>query len=349
MSKEEKKMNGAMRLFEALSGADRELLEKSEAEVAEKKVVGIWQRREVYGRKIRYGGATLAAAVCVLVMGLAVWQSNEPKFVVRDEACAEAPAAAAQNAAGTVQDAAMQDMTASFKDAELPETSKEEYAYAATEESGGNSTESDSNHNAVTESLKQEKLEGVNGSDEKQKDQQSEVCIDSAVGRDTRVDITEAEARELAVLGDYVPGVLPTGYIWESGLFSAATGQEAESIFLIWTKGMDSIELVIKPVDAEEVQLTEITREETYNVHLYEIPYAQTLPEEYRSIFNDPVFRAEDLNLEVIEKRMKSFEDAGDTNTLRGHFSVLYEEGVLVRFTGRGTATEIWEMFVSIE
>ena len=45
---------------------------------------------------------------------------------------------------------------------------------------------------------------------------------------------------------------------------------------------------------------------------------------------------------------MKSYDDQGDTDTPRGNFSVLYEGGVLIRFSGRGTAEEIWEMFCSM-
>ena len=45
---------------------------------------------------------------------------------------------------------------------------------------------------------------------------------------------------------------------------------------------------------------------------------------------------------------MKSYDDAGDTDTPRGNFSVLYPDGVVVRFNGRGTAQEIWEMFCSM-
>ena len=55
-----------------------------------------------------------------------------------------------------------------------------------------------------------------------------------------------------------------------------------------------------------------------------------------------------DFNLEIVKSRMKSYDDQGDTDTPRGNFSVLYEGGVLIRFSGRGTAEEIWEMFSSM-
>lgn len=365
MSMDEKKRNGAMRLFEALSGVDQELLEKCEEEAVGAKVYGRTRHGQKFGRKLRYGGATLAAAVCVLAVGLAVWQANGPMFTAKDEACAEAPAALAQNAAGTMQDAAMPET--SMEEVFGEDNDWKEYAYAATEErkdagEGLNATDT-MGSNGATESLKQEAADITNGNQEKYEEQlpgmeelkqslekeQTEICIDSAVGKDNRQDITEAQARELEVLGAHIPTVLPADYTWESGLLSAATETETERVFLTWTKGMDSIEITLSRVETDEVQLTDIRAEETYNVHLYDIPYAETLPKEYRDTFNDPVFAAKELSLQLIEKRMKSFSDAGDTDTPRGNFSVLYEDGVLVRFGGRGTAQEIWEMFVSME
>ena len=41
--------------------------------------------------------------------------------------------------------------------------------------------------------------------------------------------------------------------------------------------------------------------------------------------------------------------DSGDTDTPRGNFAVLYSDGVLVEFSGRGTAEEIWNMFEGLE
>ena len=55
-----------------------------------------------------------------------------------------------------------------------------------------------------------------------------------------------------------------------------------------------------------------------------------------------------DFSLEIVESRMKAYEDSGDTATPRGNFKVLYPDGVLVSFNGRGTAQEIWDMFCSM-
>jgi hypothetical protein len=114
---------------------------------------------------------------------------------------------------------------------------------------------------------------------------------------------------------------------------------------------MDSIMLYVGMYEENaenESRIVDIAKEETYNVHLYEIPYASSVPDEIRLMFNSPIFREEDMSLEVVRARMKSVSDAGDTDTPRGDFSVLYDEGILVAFDGRGSAEEIWNMYLSI-
>ena len=157
--------------------------------------------------------------------------------------------------------------------------------------------------------------------------------------------LTEAEARGTEVLGSYVPTVLPKGYGFESA--SRNLDRQEENLTLCWSRGMDSILLGIEKPDSAP-DTVDIARAETYDVRLYEIPYGETVPEEYREIFQDPVFAIEDLSLEIIRSRVASYQDRGDTATPRGNFRVLYPDGVLVRFNGRGTPEEIWEMFCSM-
>lgn len=96
------------------------------------------------------------------------------------------------------------------------------------------------------------------------------------------------------------------------------------------------------------VETVDVEKPEIYDERLYEVPYGETVPEEYRQVFQDPVFALEDFSLEIVESRMKAYEDSGDTATPRGNFKVLYPDGVLVSFNGRGTAQEIWDMFCSM-
>lgn len=318
MSQDEKKRNDAIRIFEALSGVDEELLAKSEERPQEGKIVA-WR-----WSKIRSAGA-LAAAVCVAVVGVAVWQLNGPVFMTKDAATDEnaTPASAYETPA---EGAMTLEAASTFEEAVMDEAAMDE---AATEENG-----------AGMEMPKTEEAGTLMQSAQ----------IDSATEMDAGINITESEATEIPILGEYVPTVLPDGYVWESArVYKDEISGGITGLSLCWVNGMDSIFFSVSMADVQNVELADITKPETYNEHLYEIPYAETVPEEYREIFHNPIFAIEDFSLDVVETRMKSVADMGDTDTPRGQFAVLYGEGVLVRFSGDGTAQEIWEMFQSIQ
>lgn len=159
---------------------------------------------------------------------------------------------------------------------------------------------------------------------------------------DDRQTITEEQARA-SELGVYLPRLLPAGYSFES-----ARADDKGQLYLGWTSGMDTIHLSVTYVEAGELKTVDISHPETYDVRLYELPYEETVPREYWEIFNNPIFLAEDFSLEVVTSRMKSYQDAGDTDTPRGIFSVLYPDGILVGFDGDGSVEDIWTMFASL-
>lgn len=318
---QEKKMDGAMRIFAALSGVDEELLANSEAERA----VNLTAQRSnkiKYMTRFRHGGAVLVAAVCVLAVGIGVWRMNGPMFVTKE------------NASGTNYVTVMD--------------SKESYSGVAEEPAAGHESAAAMPEATIEEEkiADREPVETDNGIGTEINDLKEKLEQEKLVGQDIRIEITEAEARQMTVLGEYVPTVLPAGYSWEEGRTYAES--EEEAIYLTWTRGLDSISLTISKAVAAEIQLSDVAATETYDVQLYEIPYAETVPKEYRKTFDNPVFAEKDFSLEIVEARMKSVADAGDTDTPRGNFAVLFEDGVLVYFNGRGTAQEIWEMFQSM-
>lgn len=318
MSRDDKKRSGAMRLFEALSGVDQELLEKSEVKEKKGRITG-WH----FGRMHTAG--TLAAAACVVVVGLAMWRMNPQSFMTKN-ATSEKATEAKTTAGGSAMD------------------------------DGGTMDGGISNTSAGTAGEPQEVGAATDAGAAMMPDME-EATMDTAtdtkeVGtpKDSGRVLTEAEAMEIAVLGEYVPVTIPAGYVWESArVYENEDTGEAEELSLTWLNGMDSINLFISVADASAVRLTDKEAKETYDVHLYEIPYGETVPEEYREVFNEPVFAEADFTLDIVEARMKVVSDQGDTDTPRGKFAVLYEDGVLVRFNGDGTAEEIWEMFQSME
>lgn len=284
MSREDKKISCAMRLFEALSDVDSELLARSEEKVT---VTGIG----LFGRRvngIRLAGS-IAAAACLFLVGTALWVVSP--VIMRKGASQE-------------------------KSARMEEAVEEEY-----------------------QAVKEEGAE-------------YEEVLDEQLGTplDSRHALTEVEARAVEGLGEYIPDVLPEGYILEScrAGVNVNTGNY-DNLFFCWTREMDSIMITVSLADGKELVLADVNKPETYDVHLYEIPYAGTVPDAYREVFQNPVFAAEDLSEEIVRARMKAVADAGDTDTPRGNFSVYYEEGILLRFSGDGAPEEIWDMFQSMK
>ena len=343
MSQEEKKLSGAMRIFEALSNVDEELLAKCEDGVQPAVKNRVQKSKRSKREILRYTG-TLTAAACVFVVCIALWRTGGFEYAAKDAAvgrneAAEAPAASAE--AQAVEEKATAEEVFEGVGEALPEAAPE----SEMEQTNGSSDSVDKEQASGiedTDSMKQGSTQDLN-------QKVGQAAVTEAL-KDTRVDITETEARQLTTIGKYIPTTLPAGYVWESGK-TYAEGEDSTGAYvsLNWSRGMDSIHLTISTVEYEDLLLTDVTAKETYDVHLYEIPYAETVPAEYREIFNEPIFTEADFTLEIVEKRIKSVADLGDTDTPRGQCAVLYEEGVLVRFNGRGTAEEIWEMFQSIQ
>lgn len=342
MSANEKKMKDAMRIFEALSGVDEELLVRCEEDNNIGTVVPLEKKHSVW-----YYGNVMAACLCFVVVGVALLTMGP---VIFGEKTNEALSPANFSA---MQDAAVAEECAEVENADEGNVLTDEMDNRKNE--GGASGLDTTTDGAGEGVQKQESQSQTSGTETETplnhiKDAQGdsidiEVCL-----QDSTELITLEEAKDVAVLGEYVPDTLPTGYTLESAgkKNNDATG-EAESITLLWSKGMDDIHLTIAKVNPADIITVDIAETETYDVHQYEIPYAETVPENYRSIFNDPVFAEADFGPEMVKARMKVVSDQGDTDTPRGNFAVLYDSGIMVRFTGDGDAESIYEMFSSIK
>ena len=91
--------------------------------------------------------------------------------------------------------------------------------------------------------------------------------------------------------------------------------------------------------DYAESRLTAIDDTENYDLSLYPIPMADSVPDELREIVNDPVFKIEELTLDTVYKRARIVNDAGDSGGYRMMFSVLYGDTV-VAISTKGVSPE---------
>lgn len=352
MSYQEKEK--ALRIMEALSEVDEDLLARCEDSGVVK--VGTGTRTETdtetgTSKKVipfwRYGKVMAACAAGLFIMvgflavsGGVLWNGVMSKN--------ETAAGIGLNSA----DCAMQE-------AAVEEATTEE----ATPEAAEDKDFADNINNSISNSIQEaggEQFKENDGEDAQKSeitDGMSGAEVEMAEPEDLigSANITLEEARSLSIMGAYIPQVIPDGYKVES------VRQNADEVVLLWSKGMDTIRILVtgehafeqgvKPEEQAGIRerLIDTSKPETYNVHLYDIPYAETVPSEYWQCFDHPIFREEDMTREIVEARMKVVEDAGDTATPRGNFAVLYENGILVEFSVDASVEEVWEMYSSIQ
>lgn len=346
------RLSGAMRIFEALSSVDEELLVRSDGQ---KKVVPFWKYAKV-----------MAACICFVVVGVAAYTSIDMKSA-KENASADCAAPAAMEEA-PMEYAAAEDEKAAASDGSgyNEEAAMEvvgEPAEAVTEEetvvSGGAVKEETAIDGALQEAAEEEspaELEvsqqsAENGSveDGAEMDSLQESIHD--YGKEVPPVQDEETLRATEVLGAYIPTKLPVGYVFESG-YGIDENHPENGISLLWVNGMDTIRISVKEYVANaeaESRIVDVSDTASYDVHLYEIPYCDSVPEKYYKTFNYPIFEEGDFTFEIVEARMKSVSEQGDTDTPRGNFAVLYDSGILLEFSGRSDAVSIWEMLESIE
>lgn len=321
------KKESALRIMEALSSVDQELLERCDISDAKEKKSA---KRKVTKVSV-FWRRTTAACLALIVVGTLSWNGlrlmNETS-----------------SGGNRNNETADLDQVTGYVAPQALDSNAEDLGSIENEE-GTDGTE---NVSFVEQMVRGENQENNDNPDENpevqdlESDMQklsSETCVDYV---DYSAKLTEQEARSEAVFGAYVPEDIPQGYTFE------AAHSSTEGLNVTWTRGMDYIMIFLSITQEENLETVDVERTETYDERLYEIPYGDTVPAEYREVFDDPLFAAEDLSFEVVSSRMKSVADAGDTDTPRGNFSVLFPDGVVLRFNGRGTAEEIWNMLESV-
>ena len=159
---------------------------------------------------------------------------------------------------------------------------------------------------------------------------------------------TWEEAMADEKFGDYVPADVPDGFTFENAW--REWGQNRNYLFLRWTGYYTNISIDIWDASTwGDFPITDPADREKYDVSLYTIPYADSVPEEYWQEFGRPVFAIEDVTPEVVAARMRYVDDdSGDVDSWRGDFSVYYEsENVVVQYDLDGvTPQEAYDLIL---
>lgn len=157
---------------------------------------------------------------------------------------------------------------------------------------------------------------------------------------------TLAQARQEAEFAPYLPTSEPEGYSAYTGnkeFYGCLSYQEGTQnmLFVRWSREYDDVEVCVYRDGTRSYDLANPDNPASYDVRMYEIPWCDSVPEEYRETINRPAFKAEDMSLAIVEARGRE----KDTGSMRFNFEVLHSDGTLVNYSCDGlTAQQVWKM-----
>ncbi len=150
--------------------------------------------------------------------------------------------------------------------------------------------------------------------------------------------LTYQEALEDKDYGTYMLQKSPEGFTAES--IRRYKDYHSDYLSGLWTKGYDELSWVVYTFsESDEKRLTSVEDTENYDLKLYPIPRASSVPDELREIVDNPIFHAEELTQEAVWSRAYQAHDSGDSNGWRMAFSVKYGDTV-VEIRGKGVDPE---------
>lgn len=146
------------------------------------------------------------------------------------------------------------------------------------------------------------------------------------------------EARTDADFGAYLPAEVPAGFVFEDAL--RFINQEQDMLIVNWSKGMSYIDWRISSLnDNDKTRITSVGNKKNYDLSLYPIPRADSVPDELREIVDNPIFLIDELTLDTVRARTYKVSDSGDEPGARMRFSVLYGD-ILVELRIKGASSE---------
>ena len=156
------------------------------------------------------------------------------------------------------------------------------------------------------------------------------------------------EARNDPDFGAYMPLDVPSQFAFETA--QRFVNQEKNSLSAFWKSKNDYIKWSASiAADYDLGLIVAASEPEKYDLSLYPIPRASSIPKELWDYVNNPIFLAKELTLDIIKTRAYYVDnDRGDTPGWRMDFGVLYGD-VVVRVNAKGaTPEQVWEMFAGV-
>lgn len=154
--------------------------------------------------------------------------------------------------------------------------------------------------------------------------------------RDIRLSLDEARTDK--DFGSYLPMKIPAGFVFQDA--QRFINQEQNRLSANWAKGMGYINWRVSFLDDnDKTRITSVADTKNYDLSLYPIPRADSVPDELREIVNNPVFLIDELSLDTVRARTYEISDSGDEPGARMRFGVLYGD-ILVELSIKGATPE---------
>ena len=157
--------------------------------------------------------------------------------------------------------------------------------------------------------------------------------------------LTLEEAYGDEEFGDYLPKEIPEGFAFEEAtrIFYEGTEEREETNYLScwWQNGYDEINWHVSYLTEEDKKrITAVSDTVNYDLSLYPIPWAKSVPEDLMEIVDNPIFEIEELTEDAVRARAYRVRETEDTDGYRMGFSVLYDGNVLVDVRIKGVNPE---------
>lgn len=136
------------------------------------------------------------------------------------------------------------------------------------------------------------------------------------------------EALALESFGSYFLSSIPDGFTEES--IHHFRDQKTEYLSGLWTRNYDELYWKVSYLTEEDrSRLTHEEETQRYDLSLYPIPRADSVPTELWEVVDDPIFYGDELTPDLIWARAYKTNDSGDSTGWRMKFSVLYGDMVI--------------------
>lgn len=159
--------------------------------------------------------------------------------------------------------------------------------------------------------------------------------------------LSHEEALALEPYGSFFLTEIPDGFSEES----IRHYQDPYNAYLsgLWTRGYDELSWHVSAfTEQDELRLTHAEDTERYDLSIYPIPRADSVPEALREVVDNPIFYAEELTPELIWSRAYKTGEQGDSDGWRMSFSVLYGD-MVIKIRSKGVDPDwIYEQLCNI-